>query len=239
MIPLRTSFFLAFALRFAGNTNEDGFLLDSSSTVNSGMWESFFDNISLSNFSGIGIHIKSRNDSFAAASQWLVFNNVVVIRNAGGGNALRLEGAVFELRFVDCHFDGAAIGDGTNIYMGGLPGGVGYPNSVHFEGLVSQFAALAVQIDGGINIIFNGSHHELVRGAYHVNYNPNVSTLGLTIADSYFAANVGVNNGQGYVLNVNRQCFGHRFRAQSYLGGAGFRGDQHQSRQRSLSGQPI
>ena len=28
-------------------------------------------------------------------------------------------------------------------------------------------------------------------------------TLGLTIADSYFAANVGVSNGQGYILNVN------------------------------------
>ena len=123
--------------------------------------------------------MKSRNDSFAAASQWLVFNNVVVIRNAGGGNALRLEGAVFELRFVDCQFDGAAVGDGTNIYMGGLAGGVsGYPNSIHFEGLVSQFAALAVQIDGGINIIFNGSHHELVNGAYQINYTHNVGHPG-------------------------------------------------------------
>ncbi len=94
---------------------------------------------------------------------------MVVFRTPGGGNALRLEGAVFELRFRNCEFDGQGMGDGTNIYIGGRAGGTGgYPTSIVFEGLVSQQAALAVQIDGGVNLLFYGSHHEALSGGYQL-----------------------------------------------------------------------
>lgn len=186
-----------------GNTSEDGFFLDTSSTVNTGLWNSVLNDISVSGFSGVGIHVKGRVDTFSSASQWLLFNNVVVFRNRGGGNALRLEGSVFELRFRNCEFDGEAMGDGTNIYIGGHPGfDGGYPTSIVFEGLVSQQAALGVQIDGGVNLVFYASHHEALLGAYQVTYTGNMATQGLTISDSYFAGNVGVNSGAGYLLNV-------------------------------------
>jgi hypothetical protein len=186
-----------------GNTSEDGFLLDTSSTVNAGLWNSTFDDVAVLGFAGVGIHMKGRNDNFGALSQWLRFNNVVVIRSAAGGNALRMEGAVFELRFTNCEFDGQGIGDGTNIYIGGRPGGVsGYPMTVVFEGLVSQTAATAVQIDGGVNLTFYGSHHESLFGGYNITNNTNVGTKGLTIADSNFAGNVGSNGGAGYELNI-------------------------------------
>ncbi len=187
----------------AGNTGEDCFFLDTSSTVNTGLWSSVFDDISMLGFGGIGIHVKGRVNDFSAASQWLLFNNVVVFRNSGGGNALRLEGAVFELRFRNCEFDGQGMGDGTNIYMGGYTGiAGGYPTSIVFEGLVSQRAAVGVQIDGGVNLIFSGSHHEALFGAYQITNNTNIGTHGLSISDSYFAGNVGVNNGAGFILNV-------------------------------------
>ncbi|MGO9844624.1 MAG: hypothetical protein ACLPZF_26025 [Candidatus Acidiferrales bacterium] len=187
----------------AGNTSEDGFFLDTSSTVNAGLWHSTLDDIYLQGFAGVGIHIKGRASDFAAASQWLLFNNVVVFRNSGGGNALRLEGSVFELRFRNCEFDGQAMGDGTNIYMGGYPGaGGGFPTTIAFEGLVSQQAAVAVQIDGAVNIIFYNSHHEVLSGAYLVTSQNNMADLGLTISDSYFAGNVGINGGSGYLLKV-------------------------------------
>ena len=135
----------------AGNTSEDAFFLDSSSSVNTGLWYSTIDDLYIDGFGGNSIHVKGRSNDFASASQWLLFNNVVVERKAGGGNALRLEGAVFELRFRNCQFDGQGMGDGTNIYMGGINGGTGgYPISIVFEGLVSQNAGLAVQIDGGV-----------------------------------------------------------------------------------------
>jgi hypothetical protein len=186
----------------AGNTSEDGFFLDTSSTVNSGLWYSVFSDIILTQFSGVAIHVKGRVADFAALSEWVLFNNVVVWRNPGGGNALRLEGAVFEFRFRNCEFDGAVTGDGTNIYLGNYSGsGGGYPVSIAFEGLVSQRAAVAVQINGGMNLVFNGSHHEQLYAAYQVTFNGQ-PTFGLTISDSYFAGNVGVNAGAGYLLSV-------------------------------------
>jgi hypothetical protein len=187
----------------AGNTSEDGFLLDSSSTVNTGLWYSILDDVHVSGFAGIGIHIKGRHNDFASTSQWLLFNNVVVFRNPGGGNALRMEGSVFELRFTNCQFDGQATGDGTNVYIGGYPGGgTGYPTSIIFEGMVSQLAALAVQIDGGVNISFHGSHHEALWAGYQVTNTTGIGTTGLVISDSYFAANVGRNGGSGYELSI-------------------------------------
>jgi hypothetical protein len=187
----------------AGNTSEIAFLLDSSSTVNTGLRNSIIEDVSVSGFSGVGIDIKGRPNDFLSATQWVFFNNVVVFRNQGGGNALRLEGASFELRFTNCEFDGQTVGDGTNIYIGGLPSGQGgYPNSIVFEGLVSQVAALAVQIDGAVNLMFYSSHHEALSAAYNITSNTNIRTQGLTITDSYFAGNVGSNGGSGYILNI-------------------------------------
>jgi hypothetical protein len=187
----------------AGNTNEDGFFLDTSSSLNTGLWYSTLDDIYLEGFRGIAIHVKGRNNDFASATQWILFNNVVVFRMPGGANALRLEGATFELRFRNCEFDGQAVGDGTNIYIGGVAGGTsGYPTSLVFEGLVSQRAALAVQMDGGLNLTFYGSHHELLFNGYQITDNTNIGTRGVTISDSYFAGNVGINGGAGFDLNV-------------------------------------
>lgn len=187
-----------------GNTSEDGFFLDASTPVNSGLWYSTFDDITVLGFAGVGIHLRARNNDFLSSDQWILFRNVTVQRPPGGGNALRLEGSVFELRFTNCEFDGSAMGDGTNIYIGGLAGGLsGYPMTIVFEGLVSQLANLAVLIDGGVNITFYGSHHEQLFGAYHVIDKTQVHTKGLTIADSNFAANVGINGGTGYELNVD------------------------------------
>ena len=188
-----------------GNTNQDGFLLDTSSTANAGLTNSLIQDVAVLGFAGIGIHVKGRATDFAASSQWLLFDNVVVLRPSGAGNAVRLEGAVFQLRFRNCQFDGSGIGDGTNVYLGGRPGGAGtnaYPTSIVFEGLVSQQAALAVQIDGGIDLTFYGSHHELLSAGYQITANTGISTLGLTISDSYFAGNVGVNGGSGFDLNI-------------------------------------
>ena len=188
-----------------GNTSEDGFFLDTSSTINSGLTNSLLHDVVVERFAGIGIHVKGRARDFLAGSQWLLFDNVVVLRTPHGGNAVRLEGAVFQLRFRNCQFDGQGIGDGTNIYVGGRPGGAGteaFPTSIEFEGLVSQQAGLAVQIDGGIDLRFYGSHHELLSSGYQVTANNNLYTLGLTIADSYFAGNVGVDGGAGYELNI-------------------------------------
>jgi len=188
----------------AGNTSEDGFFLDTSASFNSGLWFSTLDDVYLDGFAGIAIHIKGRPNDFGSMCQWLLFNNVVAWRTVGGGNALRLEGSVFEVRFRNCEFDGQSAGDGTNIYIGGLAGGQsGYPLSITFEGLITQQAATAVQVDGATHVTFYNSHHEKVWGAYRIDDDFGIWTQGLKIADSYFAGDVGSNGGQGYLLNVN------------------------------------
>jgi hypothetical protein len=186
----------------AGNTGEDGFFLDTSSLANSGLWHSTVKDLEIEGFAGIGIHLKGPNNNFGATSQWLHFDDVVVFRTSGGGNALRLEGANFEMEFSRCQFDGQATGDGTNIYIGGLAGGVdGYPLNIRFTGLVTQAAAVGVQIDGASGIAFYSSHHEKLWGVYSITNTTNIGTKGVTIADANFFG-VGANNGTGYLLNV-------------------------------------
>jgi hypothetical protein len=204
----------------AGNASEDGFFLDTSSVVNSGLWYSTIKDIYLEGFAGNGIHVLGRSNDFASTSQWVRFDDVVVWRTAGGGNALKMEGAVFQIRFANCEFEGQRAGDGTNVYIGARPGGgTGYPTSIVFEGMVSQQAALAVQIDGAVNVTFYGSHHESLWAGYQVTDNRNVGTAGLVISDSYFAGNVGINGGKGYELSIETtQAFGVVFRNNQLFG---------------------
>src|SRR5438105_1713645 len=79
-----------------GNTSEDAFFLDASSLFSSGLWYSTVNDVYIEGFAGVGIHLRGPNNNFGAMSQWLEFNKVIVFRTAGGGNALRLEGANFE-----------------------------------------------------------------------------------------------------------------------------------------------
>lgn len=184
-----------------GNTSEDGFFLDASSSLNSGLWYSTFEDITVVDFAGIGMHLRARKSDFGSADQWLLFDNVTVLRARGGGYGLSLEGSVFELRFRNCQFDGQ--GDGTNIYIGGFGGGTGgWPETIVFETLISQQAAVAVQIDGTINLTFYGAHIEADTNGFLITNKTNIGARGVTISDSYFAGNVGSNNGAGYDLNI-------------------------------------
>ncbi|HEX3351899.1 MAG TPA: hypothetical protein VHS34_03685 [Terriglobales bacterium] len=203
----------------AGNTSEDGIFLDTSSLANSGLWFSTFSGLEIEGFAGVGVHLKGPNNNFGAISQWLHFSDVIVFRTAGGGNGLRMEGANFEMDFSNCQFDGQAIGDGTNMYIGGLPGGVdGYPLNIRFTGLVTQAAAVGVQIDGASGVSFYSSHHEKLWGVFSITNNTGIGTKGVTIADANFFG-VGVNNGAGYLLNVSTTlAFGINFLHNQVLG---------------------
>jgi hypothetical protein len=186
-----------------GNTSEDAFFLDSSSLSNSGLWYSELNDLFIEGFAGIGLHLRGPNANFGAETQWVQFNNIVVTRNAGGGNAVRIEGANFQLHFTTCEFEGQAMGDGTNVYIGGFPGGnFSFPFDITFRGTVSEGAAVAFQIDGAASIRFEASHHEQVWGAYLISGNNDTYTRGVTITDSVFNPNVGVHNGAGFLLNV-------------------------------------
>jgi hypothetical protein len=185
-----------------GNTSQDGILLDGSGFYNAGVWYSEFDDLILTAFNGNSIHLKGTNDGYYGMTQFTEFNRVIAFRPHGAGNGLRIEGATYELYFNDCEFDGAAAGDGTNIFLGGRPGNpYAVPIDVNFRGLTSQAAATAVEIDGGWAISFYRPHHEAVWGVYLIQSDLG-SVAGVTISDAGFQAS-GSNNGAGYLLNVN------------------------------------
>ena len=186
-----------------GHTSEDGFFLDASSTLNSGLWYSSFDDINVEGFAGVGIHLRARPNDFLSSDQWILFRNVTVERNPGGGNALRLEGSVFELRLQAVNLTGRQSERNQHLYRWHTWRWMsGFPVGIEFQGLVSQSAATAVQLDGGINLMFYGSHHEQLWGGYLITNNTNIGTRGVTISDSYFAGNVGNNGGAGFELSI-------------------------------------
>ena len=202
--------------RLLGSVNnkaEDAFFIDASSLVNAGLWFSTFDDIYIANFGGVGIHLRGPNTNFGAANQWIIFNNIVVYRPVGAGNGISIEGTNFELHLTNILVDGSVQGNGTNIYIGGLAGGTfSFPFVITFRGLVSQRAGIAVQLDGAQSVGFYTSHHERLSGAYQITNNTGIGTRGITIADSSFFSDVGVNNGQGYLLNVaTTAAWGIRF----------------------------
>jgi hypothetical protein len=195
------------------NRGEDAFFIDASSLVNAGLWYATFEDIYIASFGGIGLHLRGPNSNFGAGNQWLVFNNLVVYRTVGGGNGIRVEGTNFDMHFTDCLVDGQAVGNGTNIYIGGLTGGnFSFPFIITFRGLVSQRAAVAVQLDGAQSVGFYTSHHEQLSAAYQITNQSNIGTRGVTIADSSFFSDVGVNGGAGYLLSVaTTAAWGIRF----------------------------
>jgi hypothetical protein len=185
----------------AGNTSQDGIFLDASGFYNAGVWYSEFDDLILTAFAGNSIHLKGTNAGFDGMTQFTEFNRVIAFRPPGAGNALRIEGAAYELYFNDCQFDGAGMGDGTNIFIGGRPGNAyAFPLDINFRGLTSQAAATAVEIDGGWAISFYSSHHEYVQGVYLIQTDLG-GVAGVTISGAGFQTS-GSNNGAGYLLNV-------------------------------------
>ena len=204
-----------------GNTSQDAMLWDSSGFVNSGVWYSEVRDIFIMGFAGNGIHLVGTSANFSGISQFTEFNRVIVFRPKGGGNGLRIEGATYQLYFNDCQFDGAAPGDGTNIFIGARPGNpYGIPIDINFRGLTSQNAATAVQIDGGWAVSFDSSHHEFVWGGYALTGDLGASIAGITISNAGFQTS-GVNNGAGYLLSIsNSGAGGIRFIHNNIMGPA-------------------
>jgi hypothetical protein len=191
-------------LAASGNTTQDAFDLDCSKTTGDGLFYSMIQGITIEYFNGVSIRLRGPNNGFASNNQFSTFQNVFVFRGTSprSGEALRIEGANSNLTFTECQFDdNAGEGVGANIYLGVLPGGRdGYPLSIHFHGIISQNADVAVVINGGVNIDFHDSHHESIRTGGYLITNGTFN-LGILIDRAYFAADSYINSGKGYLVN--------------------------------------
>lgn len=185
----------------SGNSSQDGFFLDCSSTTNTGLWYSNFDDILMQGFKGVAFHSRNRPNDFLATNQFNTYRNLTVFRVSGGGEAVRIEGGGTNETFLAGEFDGAAQGDGSNIYLGTF-GGSAYPNSIRFYGTTSQNANIVATINGVRHVYFHGMHHEKLNGGYNITFNASALNNGISIEDSYFAT-TGVNAGAGYLVQNN------------------------------------
>lgn len=191
-----------------GNTSEDGFFIDSSNLDSGGLWYSTFVDIYAQDFAGSAFHFRGPSSGHQGTNQFLTFINVAVWRASHGAPALKIEGGEYQFFFENCMFEGQAQGDGTNVFIGGGPGPgtAGYPYIINFRGLTSERAGTAVQIDGGTNIEFDMSHHELLDGGYLITSGTNgarVPNDGIVIANSSFNGNVGAASGRGFIVKVS------------------------------------
>jgi hypothetical protein len=187
-----------------GNTSQDGFDLDCSQTMGDGLFYSLIQGIIIQRFNGVSIRLRGPNSHFGSNTQFTTFQNITVFRGPSttSGEALRIEGANSNLIFTECEFDGGMAKTGTNIYLGVLKGGTyAYPESIHFHGIISQDADIAVAINGSVNVDFHGSHHEHIKtGAYLIT--DGTFNFGVVIDTSYFAADGSYRkSGNGYLVN--------------------------------------
>jgi hypothetical protein len=197
----------------------DAFFFDTNVTSTSGIWYSRFEDLQICGFSGVGFHFKGNAGGSAGTNQFITFINVVGVRTIGGASAVKIEGAAYQFHFINCQFDANKLNasvDGSappNIFLGGVAGGgLATPYIIKFDGLTSQGALTAVQIDGASNVSFQHSHHEADCGVYLVTYGvngANAPTDGLVIEDSSFNGNTGIGTvtncagaGTGYLLKT-------------------------------------
>lgn len=188
-----------------GNTAQDGFFIDSSSNTNSGLWYSTFDDIVVQGFNGVGIRLRGRPNDSLSNNQFLQFRNVQVFRPAAtAGPALKIEGANSNITFLGGEFDGVSqdhVAGSENIYVGQYSGGGVNASDIQFIDTTVQNANVGVELSGAWHVTFTHMHHEALNGAY-------LLTLGgaqnnsITLQDSWFAGEVGVDSGNGYIVNT-------------------------------------
>src|SRR6478609_3300214 len=189
----------------AGNTSQDGFFLDCSNLTNAGVELSRFDNIILNSFKGVAVHFKATQDGVSGSigcTQGNTFTNITAIRPTGETgatqNALRVEGGAGQFDFYNCWFDGQSSDTGQNVFVGTT--GTQAPYSIHFHSTTNQ-NGFAYLFDGGTSITTEDDHFEVIKGAYNL-ANTSQLLVGLNFKRPHINSNVGVNAGNGYIVNV-------------------------------------
>jgi hypothetical protein len=207
------------------------------STDSRGIWYSQLHDVEVCNFSGVGLHAKGG----PGVNQFNSFYNVVVFRACGGLPGMKIEGANYQFFFHNVQSDGCfgnsnidKTTTNANVFIGGAAGGAtgAYPFVIEFDGLTSQGALTAVQIDGGQQIHFRGAHHELVEGVYLITYGAsgnNIPTDNVSISETSFNSNTGIGTptpglgvGSGYLLkSTTAHARGISFKNNAYLSPSG------------------
>lgn len=167
-----------------------------------GVWFLRLENVTVCNLAGVDLHFRGSSSGTGRVNQWVSLENVRAFRGRGGKEALRVEGANYQFHINHSWFDANALdvsvdtSAAPNIYLSGGPGPNvnGFPLNFNFQTVTSEGAATLVQIDGAINIVFNGMHHETACQGYRITYGvggAKINTSGITVSNTSFNDSVG------------------------------------------------
>jgi hypothetical protein len=191
----------------AGNASQMWMFIDVSANTTLSIVNSLcLSKINVTGFKGNNVHLKGSTNTGVLANfiQFMKWDRVEIQRpSGGGGEALRLEGAVGQLDCYNCRFDGNAKGDGNNVYIGMTANAdVSSPYSINFFGCSFQGADTAFTGNGYFNVNFIGCHYENLNGVYLLQSTfTNSRNNGIVFEGGYFG-NCGVNAGAGYILKA-------------------------------------
>jgi hypothetical protein len=193
----------------SGATTQDGMLFDSSNLTDAGLWHSKIEYISINGFPGTGLHFRGPNTPGVATNQFDSMYEVVVSRTSSSSSkSLVIEGDCGNLEFHSGQYDGpfgVTGSPGTDIYIGTIAGGSWSPFDILMDDVHTQWAAVAVQLNGCLSCTFTHDHYEgdfgaflFTKGSGGTGSGPN---WGVSINSAFFLGTTGVNSGSGYLVN--------------------------------------
>lgn len=174
-----------------------------------GVWFSTFHDLNISGFNGGGgTHGVIRLDGSAGGSppgenQFDTFRNIQANRAVGGGPILEITGIEGQLSFIDNNFDAQPSDTtGTNILIQDSAANL-FPFNIIFYNMTTQAGNVAVNTKGCNMCSFYQGHFEKSHGAFLVGPSASGTTnTTLQIQNSQFNNNVGIDSGNGYLVNV-------------------------------------
>lgn len=83
-----------------------------------GMWQCTFKNISITGYNGHGIYLEGGTTDYLLPNQFMVFENICVVRQRDEAHSLKMSGQQGQLSFINCVFDGKN-NKGQNVYITG------------------------------------------------------------------------------------------------------------------------
>jgi hypothetical protein len=176
-------------------------------TNGGGLWHSEFDDLNILGFCGNSkTHGIMRFDATAAGrppaiNQYNTFRNIEVYRGTGCGPDLEIHGFAGQMKFVDGHYDSQpGVTTGTNILISDVSNSL-FPFNIIFDNVTIQGGDIAVNTVGCNICTFFQTHMEALHGGWKIDAGVGATTQ-LYIFGSQLNGNVGINSGNGYILNL-------------------------------------
>lgn len=169
------------------------------SNGNGGIWNSVFKNINIVNLNGTGIYLEGGNEAsdYKLPNQFLIFENIRVVRHNDTKNSLIINGQQGQLTFLNCTFDGVR-NKGVNVSIRKKTTEVDLGSSViSFINCTFQDSEYGVDLSEVENVTLDNCWFENLDIAVQVK-----NSKGINVLNSHFANAAGFGSISGSLIPV-------------------------------------